>query len=88
METKDERFVWDLTPEEDKMMLQRAREEEAFNKGFEQGLKQCNEMKQIVINMLNKNYSLKEISEITGLSIDNFKKYNKTRKKRNVNLVL
>lgn len=71
----NERFVWGLTPEEDELMLQRAREEEisieSYNKGIEKGIEKSTE--QTAINMINKNYSLKEINEITGLSIDNLK---------------
>ena len=80
----NERFVWDLTPEEDEMMLQRAREEEirieSYNKGIEQGIEKSTE--QTAINMIKKNYSLEEISELTGLSIDNLKSI---KQKKNVN---
>ena len=79
MESNNERFVWDLTPEEDEMMLQRAREEESYNKGIEQGIEKNTE--QTVINMLKKNYSLEEISELTELSIDNLKKIQQNTKK-------
>lgn len=47
-------------------MLQRVREE-AYNNGI------AKNTEQIVINMMKKNYSLEEISELTGLSIDNLK---------------
>ena len=71
MESNDERFVWDLTPEEDEMMLQRAREEEISIESYNKGIEKSTE--QTAINMIKKNYSLEEISEITGLSIDNLK---------------
>lgn len=47
-------------------MLQRVREE-SYNNGI------AKNTEQIVINMMKKNYSLEEISELTGLSIDNLK---------------
>ncbi len=69
----DAAFVYGLTPEEDEMLVRNTRDEfvrrKALAEGIAEGEAKGNEkIKQIATNLLKKDYSIKEIVEITGLT--------------------
>ncbi len=57
-----------LTPEEDEAFVRALRDEEAYNNGAKENARKN------AISMIKKNYPLKDIAEITKLSIKDLKK--------------
>ena len=65
-----------LTPEEDEEFVMELRRREAYDNGHEVGIKEGieNNARSNAISMIKKNYPLKDIAEITKLSIKEIKK--------------
>ena len=71
----DAAFVYGLTPEEDEMLVRNTRDELVRREALAEGEAKGNEkIKQIVTNLLKKDYSIEEIVEITGLTDEEIEK--------------
>ena len=66
-----------MTPEEEDALMERIIRRNAYEDGVKKGVK--NGTKGIAISMIEKNYPLKDISEITKLSIKELKKLQKEK---------
>ena len=70
-----------MTPEEEDALMERIIRRNAYEDGVKKGMKMASKdtIKNTAISMIERNYPLKDISEITKLSIKELKKLQKEK---------